>query len=55
MSRITRRQYEKLLWEWEKTGKVEITAMKAGIDRKTARKWVTAKITDRELREKYLR
>ena len=40
MSRITRRQYEKLLWEWEKTGKVEITAMKAGIDRKTARKYL---------------
>ena len=41
MSRITRRQYEKLLWEWEKTGKVEITAMKAGIDRKTARKYLS--------------
>ena len=39
---ITQQQYKRLMSEYEKTGKIAVSAMKAGMDRHTARKYFEA-------------
>ena len=39
---ITRQQYKRLMSEYDKTGKISVSAMKADMDRHTARKYIEA-------------
>ena len=39
---ITNQQYKRLMSEYEKTGKIMVSAMKADVDRQTARKYIEA-------------
>ncbi|MBS0174562.1 MAG: IS21 family transposase [Nitrospira sp.] len=39
---ITQQQYKRLMSEYEKTGKISVSAMKADMDRQTARKYIQA-------------
>lgn len=39
---ITNQQYKRLMSEYDKTGKIGVSAMKAGVDRHTARKYIQA-------------
>jgi len=39
---ITKQQYRRLMKEYEQTGKLSVSALKADVDRQTARKYITA-------------
>ncbi len=39
---ITNKQYKRLMSEYKKTGKIIVSAMKADVDRQTARKYIEA-------------
>jgi len=50
---ITQQQYKRLMSEYEKTGKIVLSAMKADIDRHTARKYIEAGKGPAELQAKH--
>src|SRR5664280_511179 len=50
---ITQQQYKRLMSEYEKTGKIIVSAMKAGMDRHTARKYIEAGQCPAELQGKH--
>ncbi len=50
---ITQQQYQRLMSEYEKTGKVTVSAMKADMDRQTARKYIEAGKGPAELQVKH--
>lgn len=50
---ITQQQYKRLMSEYEKTGKIIDSAMKADIDRHTARKYIQAGKSPAELQAKH--
>ena len=39
---ITNKQYQRLMSEYRKTGKISVSALKADVDRQTARKYIEA-------------
>jgi hypothetical protein len=50
---ITQQQYKRLMSEYEQTGKIMVSAMKADIDRHTARKYIQAGKGPAELQAKH--
>jgi hypothetical protein len=50
---ITQQQYKRLMSEYKKTGKIMVSAMKADIDRHTARKYIQAGKDPAELQAKH--
>ena len=50
---ITKQQYKRLMSEYEKTGKITDSAMKADVDRHTARKYIEAGKCPAELQAKH--
>lgn len=50
---ITQQQYKRLMSEYEKTGKFSVSAMKADMDRHTARKYIKAGKCPAELQAKH--
>jgi hypothetical protein len=50
---ITNQQYKRLMSEYEKTGKIMVSAMKADVDRHTARKYIEADKCPAELQAKH--
>src|SRR5512137_2063209 len=50
---ITKQQYKRLMSEYEKTGKLTDSAMKADVDRHTARKYIEAGKCPAELQAKH--
>ncbi len=50
---ITQQQYKRLMSEYEKTGKISVSAMKADMDRHTARKYIEAGKCPAELQVKH--
>ena len=50
---ITQQQYKRLMSEYEKTGKIVLSAMKADVDRHTARKYIEAGKSPAELQAKH--
>lgn len=50
---ITQQQYKRLMSEYEKTGKIILSAMKADVDRHTARKYIEAGKSPAELQIKH--
>ena len=50
---ITQQQYKRLMSEYEKTGKITVSAMKADVDRQTARKYIEAGQSPAELQSKH--
>ena len=50
---ITQQQYKRLMSEYEKTGNVSVSAMKADMDRHTARKYIEAGKCPAELQAKH--
>jgi hypothetical protein len=51
---ITNQQYKWLMSEYEKTGKIMVSAMKADVDRHTARKYIEAGKCPAELQAKHM-
>jgi hypothetical protein len=50
---ITQQQYKRLMSEYEKTGKISVSGMKADMDRHTARKYIEAGKSPAELQAKH--
>jgi hypothetical protein len=50
---ITQQQYKRLMSEYDKTGKISVSAMKAAMDRQTARKYIEAGKYPAELQAKH--
>lgn len=50
---ITQQQYKRLMNEYDKTGKISVSAMKAAMDRHTARKYIEAGQCPAELQAKH--
>jgi hypothetical protein len=50
---ITNKQYKRLMSEYEKTGQINISALKADVDRQTARKYIEAGRSPAELQAKH--
>src|SRR5512133_2169598 len=50
---ITQQQYRRLMSEYERTGKITLSAMKADVDRVTARKYIKAGQSPAELQVKH--
>jgi hypothetical protein len=50
---ITQQQYKRLMSEYDKTGKISVSAMKADMDRHTARKYIEAGKCPAELQAKH--
>ncbi len=50
---ITQQQYKRLMSEYDKTGKLSVSAMKADMDRQTARKYIEAGKCPAELQAKH--
>ena len=50
---ITNKQYKRLMSEYEKTGKIVVSAMKADVDPQTARKYIEAGKRPAELQAKH--
>jgi len=50
---ITNKQYKRLMSEYEKTGKINVSALKADVDRQTARKYIAAGKGPAELQAKH--
>ena len=50
---ITQQQYKRLMSEYEKTGNIVLSAMKADVDRHTARKYIEAGKSPAELQIKH--
>ena len=50
---ITNKQYQRLMSEYEKTGKMVVSAMKADVHPQTARKYVAAARPPAELQAKH--
>jgi hypothetical protein len=51
---ITQKQYKRLMSEYDKTGKISVSALKADMDRQTARKYIEAGQCPAELQAKHL-
>jgi Mu transposase, C-terminal domain len=50
---ITQQQYKRLMSEYDKTGKISVSAMKADMDRQTARKYIEAGKCPAQLQAKH--
>ena len=50
---ITNKQYKRLMSEYETTGKINVSALKADVDRQTARKYIAAGKGPAELQAKH--